>query len=146
MLWYYYVMNEMYTGSSPEEIKRQQEKEDTEQVASHFSIHPEQLIPSEILRECGPEVFEFEEMLVLFESKHSLVELHSIIDLTPADAPKHLIRESARIDLTRIHTMKTILKKETNISDEKYKELDIKYLKLSRAVGIINKNKVDHNR
>ena len=38
------------------------------------------------------------------------------------------------------------LKKETDISTEKHKELKTKYKQLSRAVGKINNNKVDHSR
>ncbi len=101
---------------------------------------------SENLRECEPEIAEFEEMVTSFELSHSLAELHLVIDLTPEEAPKHPVREPARVALIPIVTKLNTLKKETNISPEKHDELKAKYMHLSRAVGIINKNKVDHNR
>jgi hypothetical protein len=78
-------MNEgMSRGPSPEEQKRQQEKEDAEQLAAHFALHPEQLnSPPATSGEDGPEITEFEAMLALFESTHSLVELNSIVELSP---------------------------------------------------------------
>lgn len=75
----------------------------------------------------------------------SLAELHLIIDLKPEDAPKYPLRESAKTALIPIVEKLNILKKETNITPEKHEELKAKYMKLSRAVGIINNNKVDHN-
>ena len=77
---------------------------------------------------------------------HSLAELHSIIDLTPTDAPNHPVREPARLALIPIVTMLDTLRKETNILPEKYQELRAKYKRFSNAVGFINKNKIDHDR
>jgi hypothetical protein len=39
-----------------------------------------------------------------------------------------------------------ILGKETNVSSEQFEELKEKYMRCSKAVGVINNNKVDHNR
>ncbi len=98
------------------------------------------------MRECGPEIAELEEMLTAFESAHSLAELLLVTDLTPQEAPNHPIREPARKALIPIVSKFNKLKKETNISPEKHEELRAKYMILSRAVGIINNNTVDHNR
>ena len=98
------------------------------------------------LRECGPEIAEFEAMLVSFESAYSLAELHLIIELKPEDAPKYPCENRLKIALIPIVAMLNKLKNETNITPEKLKELEAKYLRLSRAVGMINNNQVDHNR
>lgn len=101
---------------------------------------------SKELRECESEITEFEEMILAFELTHPLEELHLIIDLRPEDAPQHPLREPARLALIPIVARLNALKNETNISPEKYEELKAKYKRLSRAVGMINSNKVDHNR
>src|SRR3989338_226815 len=62
------------------------------------------------------------------------------------DAPKYHLRESAKAALIPIVAKLNILKKETNIAPEKHEELKAKYKHLSRAVGMINSNKVDHSR
>ena len=109
-------------------------------------IYKEPNIGEQKLRECEPEIAELEEMFVSFESSHSLAELLLITDLTPQEAPNHLIREPARKALIPIVSKFNKLKKETNISPEKHEELREKYMILSRAVGIINNNRVDHKR
>jgi hypothetical protein len=140
-------MNEIINmNPNPEKNGRRQEQEDAEQLADYLARHPEPVISKEDLREAEPEIIEFESMIALFESVHSLTELNSIIDLTPQEAPKHAIREPARVALIPIVTLLNILKKETNISTQKYEELKAKYRRLSQAVGMINNNKVDHNR
>lgn len=138
-------MNETISmGLSPEEKKKQQEREDAELLADYLARHP--VISPENLREAGPEIAQFESMIALFESTHSLPELHSIIDLTPVEASKHPIREPARVALIPIVAMLNTLKRETNISPAKHEELKAKYKELSRAVGMINNNKVVHDR
>ncbi|MFA5936573.1 MAG: hypothetical protein WC822_01705 [Candidatus Paceibacterota bacterium] len=126
--------------------KEQQEREDAELLSDYLARHPEPVISKENLREAGPEIVEFEAMIALFESMHSLEELRSIIDLTPTEAPKHPTREPARVALIPIVAKLNALKKETNITTEKHDELKARYMHLSRAVGMINNNKVDHNR
>ena len=137
-------LEQSMNDSNAEEQKLSEEQE--EQYEQWMKDHPETVIAPEDLRECGPEIAEFEEMLALFELIHSLAELHLIIDLKPEDAPKYPLRESAKTALIPIIAKLNILKKETNIAPEKHEELKAKYIRLSRAVGIINNNKVDHNR
>lgn len=140
-------MNEtMNMGLSPEEKRRKQEQEDAELLADYLARHPEPVISPENLREAEPEIAQFESMITSFESTHSLTELNSIIDLSPQEAPKHAIREPARVALIPIVALLNTLKKETNISTEKHEELKAKYRRLSRAVGMINNNRVDHDR
>ena len=133
---------EMPKNLNPED----QEWSNEEKLEQWFIDHPEPVISPENLRECGPEITEFEGMLIAFESTHSLAELNSIIDLKPEESRMHPVREPARLGLIPIVTKLNILKKETNISDEKHKELNTKYRILSKAVGMINNDKVDHNR
>jgi len=150
--------NPLQESPKPEEKKPEQpikepnpeeqspSKEQEEYYKQWMKDHPETVIAPEDLRECGPEIAEFEEMLISFELIHSLTELHLIIDLKPEDAPKYPLRESAKAALIPIVAKLNILKQETNIAPEKYEELKAKYKHLSRAVGMINSNKVDHNR
>lgn len=162
-------MNETHMGPNPEE---QKQREENEQYEQWMKDHPEIVIAPEDLRECGPEIAELEEMLRLFESAHPLAELLLIIDLTlelevlfendrdmsaeeiesaikglsPEDARAYEVRTNAKKDLIPIVAKMNVLKKETNISLEEYEGLKAKYMHLSRAVGIINNNKVDHTR
>ncbi|HBH16670.1 MAG TPA: hypothetical protein DDW92_00115 [Candidatus Veblenbacteria bacterium] len=138
-------MNESPTGFNPED-QSQPEQEDDEQYAQWMADHPEVEIPPEDRRECGPEITEFEGLIAAFESVHSLAELHLIINLTAEEAPQHSVREAARAELGPIVAKLNVLKKETNISLDKCEELKAQYMRLSRAVGIINNNTVDHNR
>lgn len=140
-------MNErMNMGQNSAGKKKLQELEDAEREKAHFAMHPEQLMVPQNLREAGPEIREFENLVALFEAIHSFEKLHSIVNLTPVEAAIHPIREPARVALIPIVALLNTLKKETNISTERHEYLKAKYKRLSRAVGMINKNKVDHNR
>lgn len=108
--------------------------------------HPEVVIAPEDRRECGPEIAEFETMLTAFESEQPLAELYAIIDLTPEDAAHHAARERAKAALEPISAKLTILKDETDISEERFAELKKRYKKSSNAIGFISKDKVDHTR
>lgn len=107
---------------------------------------PEAAETPEAKLECEPEVAKFKEMVAAFEAEHSLEELHAITDLTPEDAPKHPLREPARVAIIPIVTQLNKLKEETNITPERYEEMRAEYKRLSRAIGMINKGKVDHTR
>ena len=137
-------MNESPTGFNPED-QSQPEQEDDEQYAQWMADHPEVTV-EELIREEFPEITEFEGLIAAFESVHSLAELHLIINLTAEEAPQHSVREAARAELGPIVAKLNVLKKETNISLDKCEELKAQYMRLSRAVGIINNNTVDHNR
>ena len=138
------------TVPNPEELLRlEREKQAAEEArgfAVHYDLHPEDLTPPTNLREAGPEIEQLENMIASFESRHSLEKLHSIINLAPEEASHHPIREPARLALIPIVAILNALKTETNIPTERYERLKLKYKKLSRAVGMINSNKVDHNR
>jgi hypothetical protein len=139
-------MNEIHREPTAEQ---QKQPENDGRYEQWMKDHPETAIAPEDLRECGPDIAEFEELLALFESTHSLTELHSIIDLTTAEAPKHPVREPAHLFLSRFIAKLSVLKNKTNImivSPAEYERLDAAYKRLSRAVGIINNGRVDHNR
>lgn len=95
-------------------------------------------------RDCNQEVVVLQNLFEAFEASHSIDELLGIINLTYKDAPNHPVREPTRQDLIPIMTKLDILKKETNITTEKYEELNNQYKYLSKAVGIINGDKVRH--
>ena len=104
----------------------------------------ENVIPEEERRDCNQEAIELQNMFIAFKDKHQVAELYSIIDLTVEDAPNHPTREPAKRDLAPILAKLNILKKETNITTEKYDELQDQYRYLSRAVGMISGDKVRH--
>lgn len=95
------------------------------------------------LRDCKEEINILEIRFTVFETVHTLEDLHKIVDLTPDEAPSHPRRERARLDLIPIVEVLNALK-ETNISEERYDELEARYKVLSKAVGMINNNKVRH--
>jgi hypothetical protein len=117
---------------------------DAERLADYLARHPEPVVAPETSVEVASEIEKFESLVGVFESKYSLAELNSIIDLTPQEAPNHPLREPARIALILIVGALNNLK--NSIPKEQHEALKAKYKKLSRAVGIINSGKVDHNR
>ena len=101
------------------------------------------------LRDTVIEVADFEKRIASFESTHSLEALHAITDLKVKDAPNHPVREPARKALIPIVVQLNILelhKNQGKISTEQHEKLRLEYMRLSRAVGMINNNKVDHTR
>ena len=96
--------------------------------------------------ECEPEIARFEELVASFEAAYSLEELHLIVDLTPKDAPNHPLRAPAKEAFALILAQRNKLKEETNIAPEKFEEVNAEYKRLSRAIGIIVNNKLDHTR
>lgn len=183
-------MNEnMNAGQNSEEIKKQQEKEDSEYLADYFARHPESVVSPENLKENAPEIAEFKNMIVSFESIHSLIKLRAIVDLSldlatlfkysddivsekliedairtyekynpgyvevykkkiaevkaivlvPEDTEKFKIRIAAKKDLAPIVASLNSLK-----GNKDYEKFKTEYMRLARAVGTINNNKVDH--
>lgn len=126
------------------EVPKKEEKQEEDPYAAWMEDYPEKKIVPEALREGGPEIAELEVLFNSFESDYSLDELNAIIDLTAEEAPNHPVREPARKALIPIVAKLNILKKETNISADKYTELEARYRILSKAVGMINNNKVRH--
>jgi len=115
-----------------------------EQAAQWLKDHPELVAVPEVLKESGPAIAEFEQMITAFEAEHPLEQLHQIVDLTVEQAPHHPIREPARQALLSIGPKLNAMKKDTDISEEKYEEMRALYKRLSRAVGAVRNNKVDH--
>lgn len=83
------------------------------------------------------------------EYKEKIAAARAIV-LTPEEKEKLEIRVAAKRDLAPIVAKLNTLQKETNISADRYEELNEKYERLARAVGMVNKtinpNKVDHER
>ncbi|MDP3963221.1 MAG: hypothetical protein Q8Q39_01855 [bacterium] len=129
------------------EIKRTKVADLTpEQIAeyeAYMEENPEPPAPEQ-KRDCGPEILEFEGVIAAAESEHSLEYLHTIA------APEEALRDPQRLALKEklvpIVERLVSLQNETNISADKLAELKDKYIKLSRAVGMINSGKVDHTR
>jgi hypothetical protein len=96
--------------------------------------------------DCESSIVEFETMLAEFEAAHDLEALHAITHLSPEEAPNHLIREPAKKGLNPIVAKLNFLEEKTNITEARYDELRAKYKKLSRAVGMISRGIVDHER
>jgi len=105
--------------------------------------HPDVVL---VLRESGYDIAAFENMIDIFTAEHSLAELNAIVDLTPEAAPQHPVREPARVALNPIYAKLVVIENETNVSPEKLAELKAKFRVISQAVGIINNNKVWHDR
>jgi hypothetical protein len=128
---------------SPEEQNLQEQEE---RYQHYMETHPDVEIPPGSLKESGPEIDEFEKLIAAFEDNNSLEELHQIINLTPQEAPFNVARERAKAALGPIVEKLNSIKRETDISKSRHDELKAEYMRLSRAVGIINNNRVDHNR
>jgi hypothetical protein len=109
------------------------------------ATHPMPTSP-EVKRECEPEIKKFETLLSDFEIKHPVDDLYSITDLTVADAQKHPTREPAKLDLPPILKQLQLIKEETDVSPERYVELESSWKRISNAVGFINNGKVVHDR
>lgn len=98
----------------------------------------------ETKRESGPEILEVEALIAKFESEISVEELTMLN--TAKEALASPLREKAKEEIKPILKIIQTLKKETNIGPDKLEELEVKYRRLSRAIGMINSGKVDHNR
>lgn len=118
--------------------------EQVAEAAEHLKDYPEAIVTPEDRPESGPEIAEFEALVTAFEAEHSIEALMAITDLTPSQAAVHPIRQPARAALIPIAAKLNAI--EPNVSDATFNELKARYMRLSRAVGVINRNKVDHNR
>lgn len=102
--------------------------------------------PTVELKESEPLVAELEALFDAFEAKHPVDELFLITDLEAKDAPKHPVRHPANMDLIPIVRKLEDLRTKTDISADKLAKLQAKYKRISQAVGIINRGRVDHTR
>ncbi|MFA6429570.1 MAG: hypothetical protein WCV84_03675 [Patescibacteria group bacterium] len=90
--------------------------------------------------EHDPDVVEFFRLVDQFEAEHSLEALFAIVDLKPKDAPSHPIREPARRALAPIRAQ---MKKIEHLDRP---EITARWRRVSQAVGMINSDKVHHDR
>lgn len=144
-------------------------EEELEMYEAFMAAHPDVILPPEEKREPTEEIAEFQRLVTEFEVEHPPEKLFAITDLrvvedmrkvplteleeflhsanlTEEEVQNNLIREAARKALGPILSKLNILKEETNITPDAYDELYTKYKHFSRAVGIINAGKVDHER
>jgi hypothetical protein len=117
-----------------------------QELASWIKDHPGEEVPYELRRDPEEEIAEFLTLVSRFESEYPLDALHSITDLSPETAPSHPLRQPAKIALEPIVRLLNSLKAETTIPTFDHDGLRAKYKRLSRAVGIICRGKVDHTR
>ncbi len=96
------------------------------------------------LIESGPHIEELEVMFVPFMKEEFLLNLNVI--QTEEEARNSEERSSANEALVHIFKKLQFLLEETNITDEKYNELQEKRQTLSMATGTINRGIVDHSR
>jgi len=96
------------------------------------------------LMESGPHIEELETILAPFIKEDVLVVLGAIE--TEEEAENSTERSSAGEALISILNKLHFLEEKTDITVEKYNDLHKKYKILCRAVGIINRRVVDHDR
>ncbi len=147
-------------------------KEELEILECFTKDHPKSAVQVETRRHCEKEKDQFLRMVDEFMHNNSLERLNAVLDvspalydllvhykgwtaekietaltnLTPEDATKYKDRLTANNDLIPIVALMNKIEKETDITQAEFAKLEDAYKKLSRAVGIINNNKVDHTR
>lgn len=133
-------------GPRPEEMgvlsEEEQRKKDLELWKLLKEDFPEPPAVPEASKESELNIAEFEALIDAFEATHSLDALNAIIDLTVAEAKVHPVREPARNDLAPIFAKLNKI----DVTHKQYAELKARWMRISNAVGMINNNKVDHDR
>ncbi len=133
-------------NENPEKNKEEFSEEQQEVINEWMAKYATEEIPAEKRREGGPEIIELERMLEDFEQTHDLAALLTITNLTFEESLLHPTRKPAQLALNPIYAKLRTLKEETNITDEQYKELEVKRDRLSQAVGMLRSdNTVDHS-
>jgi hypothetical protein len=92
----------------------------------------------------GPELSKLKAAFTLFELQHPLDELMAI--KSADDADKSELRKSARAAVGLLLKELDALSRQRFLTPDQYRELDDRYRKISRAIGIINGASVDHTR
>ena len=106
---------------------------------------PKQPAPEAERRDYETGVAEFQRLIDDFEAKYPLDQLNTITYLTQEDAPNHPLREPARQAIIPIYKLLNDLKYKTNIPTTRHDELKAEYLRLSKAIGYVERdNKVRH--
>ncbi|MDO8521294.1 MAG: hypothetical protein Q7S52_04215 [bacterium] len=156
---------------APKQLSPQEQVEE-ERYQQYLKDHPEPELLNKELAESGPQIAQFEKLIASFEATYSLAELHTIVDLTPElfalfwgdrdmspeqkaseinklapqDAEKYKTRTEAKEALIPIVELRNLFRDDPSVSSEQFAELEEKYMRLSRAIGVISNNKVDHQR
>lgn len=127
---------------NPESEENRILREYEELLKDFFERHPDEEIPMEMRRDPEVEIESLLKMHTEFEAKYPLKELHAIEDPKDKNYSKRI---EAIEDLKPIVLLRLKIKRETTISKEKYDELFTLYKRLSKAVGMLNNEKVDHS-
>ncbi|MBP6855055.1 MAG: hypothetical protein KBD26_01370 [Candidatus Pacebacteria bacterium] len=127
---------------NPESEENRILREYEELLKDFFERHPDEETPMEMRRDPEAEIENLLKMHMEFESKYSLEELHAIENPKDKNYSKRI---EAIEDLKPIVLLRLKIKRETTISKEKYDELFTLYKRLSKAVGMLNNEKVDHS-
>lgn len=123
------------------------EPTDDEMLEAYKAMHPEHFPREEENKaEHGPMVEKFDFLCAAFEVEHDLEALTAITELDPSAAAEHPVREPARQDLIPIQQMLKSIEETSGIDPASFARLHNEYIKLSRAVGVINRGVVDHTR
>ena len=76
--------------------------------------------------------------------KAKIAALRAIV-LSPDEARKFEIRRAAMKDMKEISILSEKIRKGTNVSEERFQELQVRYKSISCAVGFMNKGVVSHD-
>lgn len=139
---YDYLMNENIPNL--QELQKLREQEEAELLAGYLIYHPDpKPLPRDLVEKTRAE---FNSLVAEFELRFSLEGLHSIIDLTPEEAKNHPLWGPANTALAKIVEILNKLKATYGETSLEYQSVKEKYMRLSRAVGILHNNTVDHTR
>ena len=93
-----------------------------------------------------PELEAVESLIAAFEQKYSLEELNAVTQLSGENGYSHPLRDPAKHALGPIRELIYVLIEKTSVPKEMYEQLEAKYQILARAVGLINRGTVEHDR
>jgi hypothetical protein len=132
------------TGNSPEygdDGLTPEERAQAEAFAEYFS---DPSLPKEERREAREEVLQLEGLFEAFESEFSSEVLGAVSNLTTEEALSFPLRIAAKSRLNVIVKLLNDIENETNVTPQKFAELDARYRKISSAVGFVNNSTVRH--
>lgn len=134
-------------AAEPAPVTPEQPVYSGEELAAQFlQDHPELAPRTEGLRDCAPEILEYQAMLADFESTYPIAEMIVRAIFTPEEVEQKNVWFAARRALGSISAKLAVLKNETTLSAERHTALYAEYRRLSRAVGLMQGGVLDHTR
>ncbi len=164
-----------FTGVETVDSAALTEQETNDILADYLRRHPNPETPP-IVQNQGEKIKELEDLIAQFEDRHPLEELTNITILSPElahlmlksrdmlaegrvddvenlvsaldpeEARKYRLREAARSDIDTITHILGKLEKIQGFPSEEAKRLGAERRRLSRAVGMMNRNMIYHDR